>query len=235
MTHGLIATDVSGKLMLDSSLVTPWFMGKASAGAIVRDEMVGGYRVTCYQTDVPYNSLAFYQIPLGQDIRISYVEGHPYVRGSCICVCYPPGVYPAMPSYYLFSSDSPPQSSGYGMQLFNADGKLTFDSGSRHLRLQKLMMNVTVKGTTPLPGGMVKPAFMLPRIFAERATQIPRTESGHYYRSKCGWNIRNGTNLDCSFADVYYEKTDFGQNITERYTGPLTGHIVPVIDAAWFD
>lgn len=235
MTHGLSATDSAGKLMLDSSLNTPWFMGKAGAGAVVRNEMVGGFRVTCYQTNVPYNCLAFYQIPLGQDIRVSYVENHPYVKGSCICVSYPNGMTPALPTYYMFSTDPPPQSGGHGLQLFNAAGQLTFDSNARHLRLQSLMMNVTVKGTTPLPGGMAKPAFMLPRIYADRGSRIPKTESGHYYMSQCGWNIRNGTNLDCSFADVYYEKTDFGQNITERYTGPLSGHIVPVIDAAWFD
>ncbi|OWY39392.1 hypothetical protein CEK28_08720 [Xenophilus sp. AP218F] len=232
------ARDNGGNLLLDSNLITPWFSGTVGMGRVLRDVNLGGLQQTTYQVDLPPNCLAFLQLPLWQPRGVRYIEGHVDVPGTSLTIARPPGMAAALPVYYLFSTDPPPAYGGYGLQLFNEQGRLTFNSNARHLRIRSLVGNINVRDNNTLPISFAKPAFILPNVMAFRSSQIFNgrypTESSHFWMSRNSWQMQ-GNQLCGEFVDVFYRMEDSGSSMRERYSGPLTGYTVMAIDAAWFD
>ncbi|MFJ2989944.1 hypothetical protein ACIPF8_18925 [Collimonas sp. NPDC087041] len=72
--------------------------------------------------------------------------------------------------WYLFDSSVPTPSNGYGLRVYNSAGQLTFDSGTRALKIYSLLSDVSVgSGTTggkiaDLPAGNWGTILTRPRV-----------------------------------------------------------------------
>lgn len=244
MTYGLRIVNDDAELLVDSEYFSPSFVQKLefSTTVVATEAPTGqlhpGYVKRTYNTPeitAPGNYIVMWTIPdNGNDVWYSFETSTTTIMGVLTCYVYANSTGSALsytlPTAYLFTTDSLPDSTGYGLRLYNASGTKTFDSNNLQLAPYSISdsfafsiagTNPDVYGATPVSISLSMPAspiFMIPDYAALRIKQGSGFARHDEYVYQSAFK-RSGTSLSTRLFISYYALEDyFWPSATTTYT-----------------
>lgn len=244
MTYGLRIINDDSELLVDSEYFSPSFVQKLEFNTtpIGTEAPTGqlhpGYVKRTYNTPAitaAGNYIVMWTIPdNGNDVWYSFETSTTNINGTLTCYIYANSTGSALsytlPTAYLFTTDTLPSSSGYGLRLYNAAGTKTFDSNNLQLAPYSISdafafsiagANPDVYGATPVSISLSMPAspiFMIPDYAALRIKQGSGFARHDEYVYQSAFK-RSGTSLSTRLFISYYALEDyFWPSATTTYT-----------------
>ena len=244
MTYGLRIVNDDAELLVDSEYFSPSFVQKLEFNTTViateapTGQLHPGYVKRTYNTPAitaPGNYIVMWTIPdNGNDVWYSFETSTTTIMGVLTCYVYANSTGSALsytlPTAYLFTTDSLPDSTGYGLRLYNASGTKTFDSNNLQLAPYSISdafafsiagANPDVYGATPVSISLSMPAspiFMIPDYAALRIKQGSGFARHDEYVYQSAFK-RVGTSLSTRLFINYYALEDYyWPSATTTYT-----------------
>jgi hypothetical protein len=137
MSHGFLATNNSGQVLVSSDTRNLHFLGKYSSPTLVKQtDSYGGLRHLRYSFSCPVTPVPFYTMPTASAYyaiaRIANTTGSTWEVD--IITSSTSSNYPQL--YVFVDPRGITSTEAYGMQVFQSDGSVSFDSRSRPLAVQ---------------------------------------------------------------------------------------------------
>lgn len=183
-SHGLIANNLSGERVFDTTFAKPEFLGKftlSANGSAAAIQNAGwcrqNYQSSLQSVGAGRTRIIFYDLldTGAQDVYYAptqYFLSPEQANYDCgVNVYYPTGASWAVPTAYVFAIDGlTAAGSGWGLQVFNGAGQLTFEASKPHMSIRE------IGGTYAFPPfsfpnyGFVPDTFSLPSLPSSPAT-----------------------------------------------------------------
>lgn len=244
MTYGLRIINDDSELLVDSEYFSPSFVQKLefSTTVVATESPTGqlhpGYVKRTYNTPAitaPGNYIVMWTIPdNGNDVWYSFETSTTTIMGVLTCYVYANSTGSALsytlPTAYLFTTDTLPDSTGPALRMYNASGTKTFDSNNLQLAPYSISdafafsiagANPDVYGATPVSISLSMPAspiFMIPDYAALRIKQGSGFARHDEYVYQSAFK-RVGSSLSTRLFISYYALEDyFWPSATTTYT-----------------
>lgn len=247
---GFFANNLLGERVVDSTFVKPEFLGKFSLSALggaVALQNSGwshqDYQSASQTVGTGRTRVVLYDFPDTGSQDVYYATGLAVIppgQNSFLCnarVLYANGSSWTVPQAYVFAIDGLTAGSGWGLQVFNAAGQLTYEASKNHMNIRALgngyaypVFSLFSYSFTPnsyalptLPAGAA--AFLTPFSAQRWEPTGPGSSESRLYQ---GGMRRSGSTL---FTRIFHIAT-FTQDAAfsgENYYGSQLNIALPVI------
>lgn len=236
-TFGILTVNDAGERIISGTYKTPQFLQKINAsswslvnnGAILNPSSYNWYSasITIPAVSSARQRYILFSLPNGNDTWFTFDDTYlpsSFTSSSAINADVFSSVTPVMPDVYVFALDGATASTtGYGIQMRDSSGNVTFDSNAANMYISNIAQNVSFPiGSGSEPIGTVKtftsaytnssPVSVVPQYFQTRLSRKGpvQTNEDYYY----GGSRRNGSSFETQLFYVYRMIGD--------YTGPLS-------------
>jgi hypothetical protein len=247
---GFIANNLLGERVVDSTFVKPEFLGKFSLSAVGGPAAIqnAGWNRQNYQSATQTvgtgrTRIVLYDFPDTGSNDVYFAASTALIApGASSFVCaarafYATGASWSVPQAYVFAIDGLAAGGGWGLQVFNASGQLTYEASKSHMNIRALgngyaypVFSLFSYSFTPnsygLPTLPAGPAAFLTPFSAQRWEPTgPLSSESRFYE---GGMRRSGSTL---FTRIFHVTT-FTEDAAfsgENYYGSRENIALPVI------
>lgn len=228
-----ILSDLDNSIVLSEETKELKFLGKGSTTtpAYTSPGYTGfAWAATCTSPVIPNGKIPvfFHSVPAGVYIKIQNI--YPVGDGTWRIVYFSSNG--TAPEFYFFcdSTDEAASSDTWGLRLYDANEKLTYDAGWMVARIKRMayFSSVVEGSTATFASGLTKPAIMF------RSPYVKVTGSGTiiFRLYFCGRSDSTTLSIPSNYSFAAYYIAGMSANY-ERTDG--LSRYVPIIDAADYD